>query len=46
MIISKKAAHAPAGGIIPMTAHIPFYNFCNLKSIKREKFNNNSLNMK
>ena len=33
-----KAAHAPFGRIIPMTAHIPFYNFYNLEPIKREKF--------
>jgi hypothetical protein len=29
-----QAAHAPAGRIIPMTAHIPFHNFHNLELIK------------
>ena len=38
MIISKKAAHAPAGGIIPMSARNPFYTFYKLELLKREKF--------
>ena len=38
---ARRAAHAPAGGIIPMTAHIPFYIFYKLELIKREKFIHN-----
>jgi hypothetical protein len=41
-----KAAHAPAGGIIPMTAHIPFYIFYKLELIKREKLNKLSISKK
>ena len=29
----------PQGGIIPMTAHIPFYNFYKLELIKGVKLN-------
>ncbi len=41
-----KAAHAPCGRIITMSARNPFHSFCKLKLIKREKFKNNSLHMK